>query len=83
MIDALVLAGHLVAGAGQDPTRIDVYDARGRRDGYIVIDRDRLDVFDARSRRRGYGRIRSNGSVDLFAPDGSRSHRLTPPRRGR
>jgi hypothetical protein len=83
MIEGLVLAGHLVAGAGQGPTRIDVYDARGRRDGYIVIDRDRVDVFDTQSRRRGYGTIRSDGGVDLFAPDGSRSRRLTPPRRGR
>jgi hypothetical protein len=66
---ALVLA--LVVASAAD--RLDVFDQEGRRPGYATIDpgAGRLDLFDRDSRRTGYGVQRSDGSWDLFRPDGS------------
>jgi hypothetical protein len=53
--------------------RLDVFDEEWRRADHGTIDQEagRLDLFDRDSRRTGYGVQRSDGSWDLFRPDGS------------
>jgi hypothetical protein len=66
----LVALGH----AGERD-HVNLYDAKGRRTGYAVVDREsgRVDVYDAQSNRTGYGTVdRSTGRVDLFDAGGRR-----------
>jgi hypothetical protein len=65
--------GGVLAGAGET-TRIDLFDAKGRRTGYAVVDRDtgRVDFYDTMSRRTGYGRVDRSGKVERFGLDGRR-----------
>jgi hypothetical protein len=74
-----LLMGPAVAGA-QDQTRVDLYDASGRREGYAIIDHEasRVDLYDRSSRRTGYGRIEPDGRVDLFDQRGARRGHLQP-----
>ena len=57
--------------AAQDRTRVDLYDAKSRREGYAIIDREsgRVDAFDKNSKRTGYGKIAPDGKLDLYRPD--------------
>jgi hypothetical protein len=71
---ALFIAFSLVTAADQ----LDVFDQEGRRQGYVVQQADRLDIFDRDSRRTSYGIQRSDGSWDLFRPDGSRLGVIQP-----
>jgi hypothetical protein len=77
------LAIALLAVAGpafaQDKSRIDLYEADGRRAGSAIIDErtGRIDTFDRDSRRTGYGVIRPDGRVDRYRTDGSRDGRAT------
>ena len=68
-----IILGVVLAHAGE-PTRVDLFDAQGRRAGYAVVDRDtgRVDFYDARSRRTGYGRVDETGKVERFGIDGKR-----------
>ena len=49
--------GEIVATQASAPVRIDTFDKRSNRTGYIVIDPRTgwLDQYDARSNRTGYG----------------------------
>lgn len=56
--------------------RIDTFDQRSRRTGYILIDRrtERVDQFDTRGRRLGHGYIAPAPGRDVLGPrDGERS----------
>lgn len=82
----VLLAGLLLAPAAvaQDRTRVDLYDARSRRQGYVIMDESsgRLDVYDTHSRRLGYGRIAPDGRLERFDRDGRREGAaIVPPRR--
>jgi hypothetical protein len=73
---ALVLAFAMAMAAD----RLDVFDSEGSRAGHATIDQGagRLDLFDRDSRRTGYGIKQSDGSWDLFRPDGSRLGVIQP-----
>lgn len=68
-----IILGVVLARAGE-PTRVDLFDAQGRRTGYAVVDRDtgRVDFYDTMSRRTGYGRVDGVGKVERFGLDGKR-----------
>lgn len=68
-----IILGVVLARAGE-AMRIDLFDAKGRRAGYAVVDRDtgRVDFFDTMSRRTGYGRVDRSGKVERFGLDGRR-----------
>lgn len=68
-----IIVGVVLARAGE-ATRIDLFDAHGRRTGYAVVDRDtgRVDFYDTMSRRTGYGRVDRPGKVERFGLDGRR-----------
>ena len=68
-----IILGAVPARAGE-PTRVDFFDAQGRRTGYAVVDRDtvRVDFYDTMSRRTGYGRVDGAGKVERFGVDGKR-----------
>jgi hypothetical protein len=53
--------------------RLDVFGQEGRRAGHVTAEQraGRLDLFNHDSRRTGYGFQRSDGSWDLFRPNGS------------
>jgi hypothetical protein len=64
----------VVLGYAGEATRVDLFDAKGRRTGYAVMDRDtgRVDFYDTMSRRTGYGRVDGAGKVERFGLDGKR-----------
>jgi len=70
----------VLARAGE-ATRIDLFDAKGRRTGYAVVDRDtgRVDFYDTMSRRTGYGRVDGTGKVERFGLDGKREGEAAVP----
>jgi len=57
---------------GQDRTRVDLYDATGRRTGYAIVQDGRVDVYDAQSRRTGWGTVSPSGGVTVYGRDGRR-----------
>jgi hypothetical protein len=77
LVVAALLVGiilEVVLGHAGEATRIDLFDAKGRRTGYAVVDRDtgRVDFYDTMSRRTGYGRVDGVGKVERFGLDGKR-----------
>jgi len=72
--------GGVPARAGE-ATRIDLFDAKGRRTGHAVVDRDtgRVDFYDTMSRRTGYGRVDEAGKVERFGLDGKRQEETAVP----
>ena len=68
-----ILLGVVLARAGEQ-TRVDLFDAQGRRTGYAVVDQGtgRVDFYDTTSRRTGYGRVDGVGKVERFGLDGKR-----------
>lgn len=81
-----LLAGVPAGGAGERE-RVDLHDARGRRTGYAIVDREsgRVDFYDVSSRRTGWGRLDpATGRVERFGLDGRRQDPTAvpvPPRR--
>jgi hypothetical protein len=75
-----IILGVVLAHAGE-PTRVDLFDAQGRRTGYAVVDRDtgRVDFYDTTSRRTGYGRVDGAGKVERFGLDGKRQEETAIP----
>lgn len=75
-----ITLGVVLARAGET-TRIDLFDAKGRRTGYAVVDRDtgRVDFYDTMSRRTGYGRVDGAGKVERFGLDGKREAETAVP----
>ena len=75
-----VFLGVLLAHAGER-TRVDLFDAQGRRTGHAVVDRDtgRVDFYDTMSRRTGYGRADQTGKVERFGLDGRRAGQTAVP----
>jgi hypothetical protein len=75
-----IILGVVLARAGE-PARVDLFDARGRRTGYAVVDRGtgRVDFYDTMSRRTGYGRIDGVGKVERFGLDGKRQGETAVP----
>lgn len=61
--------------------RVDLFDLKGQRTGYAIVDREqgRVDLYDARSRRTGWGRITPAGRIELFGLDGKREGQATLP----
>jgi len=64
--------------------RIDTFDAKSNRTGYIVVNPNtgRIDQFDKNSNRLGYGQINGSGSnqrIDTFTPNGTRTGSGTLP----
>ncbi|MEK6710088.1 MAG: hypothetical protein AABZ64_05875 [Nitrospinota bacterium] len=62
----LVLA--LASPALAQERRVDVYDAKSRRTGHLVVEPEagRVDFYDQKSRRTGYGRVDGEGRLELF-----------------
>jgi hypothetical protein len=56
----------------QQDTRIDLYNQKSEREGYLIYRNGRIDQFDSRGNRQGYGTIDQNGRVDLFDRRGNR-----------
>jgi hypothetical protein len=76
----LLLGGQLVIAAD----RIDLFDMRSNRTGYIIVDpkAKRFDTYDTKSNRTGWGTItRESGDVQVYDKDGNRvgSGRLPAP----
>lgn len=71
LVLAIVVAGPMTALAGE---RVDLFDTKGRRTGYAIVDREagRVDFYDAQSRRTGWGRLHESGKVERFDPRGRR-----------
>lgn len=67
----LLLGGQLVIAAD----RIDLFDAKSNRTGYIIIDpkTKRFDTYDTKSHRTGWGTItQGSGAVQVYDKDGNR-----------
>lgn len=67
----LLLGGQLVLAAD----RIDLFDTKSNRTGYIIIDpkSGRFDTYDTQSKRTGWGTItRESGTVQVYDKDGNR-----------
>jgi hypothetical protein len=67
----LLLGGQLVIAAD----RIDLFDTKSNRAGYIIVDPKtrRFDTYDTKSRRTGWGTItQDSGTVDAYDRDGNR-----------
>jgi len=72
LLVGLVL-GVLLAHASE-PTRVDLFNAQGRRTGYAVVDREtgRVDFYDPMSRHTGWGQVDATGRTERFGLDGKR-----------
>jgi hypothetical protein len=67
----LLLGGQLVIAAD----RIDLFDTRSNRTGYIIVDpkTKRFDTYDTKSKRTGWGTItRESGDIQVYDKDGNR-----------
>jgi hypothetical protein len=75
-----IILGAVLAHGGET-TRVDLFDTRGQRTGYAVVDRDtgRVDFYDATSRHTGYGRVDGTGKVERFGLDGKRQDETAVP----
>jgi hypothetical protein len=75
----IILGG--AAGGAEERARIDLFDAKGRRTGYAIMDREtgRIDFYDPNSRRTGYGRVDGTGKVERFGVDGRRQRETAVP----
>jgi hypothetical protein len=90
MLAGLVLVAVLIfaipaLAQEQDRTRVDLYDAQGRRTGYAIVDREsgRVDFYDPSSRRTGYGKVDDTGRVERFDLKGRREPATVLPPAGR
>jgi hypothetical protein len=61
--------------------RVDLFDRRGNRAGYAIVDQKtgRVDFFDRYSNRAGYGRIDARGNVERFDLKGRRQDETVLP----
>ena len=68
------------ARAGEQ-TRVDLFDAQGRRTGHALVDKGtgRIDFYDTMSRRTGYGRVDGAGRAERFGLDGKRQGNTAVP----
>src|SRR5262245_47197812 len=78
MINALALGLTCFLVAQSQEIRIDTFDTRSNRTGYIVVNPNtgRLDQFDTRGNRQGYGTTTTTPygtRIDTFTPDGART----------
>jgi hypothetical protein len=67
----LLLGGQFVIAAD----RIDLFDTKSNRTGYIIVDpkTKRFDTYDTRSNRTGWGTItKESGAVQVYDKDGNR-----------
>lgn len=66
-VAALALALH--AGSALAGERVDLFDQKGRRTGYAIVDREGgcVDYFDAQSRRLGWGQLSPSGKAEQFS----------------
>jgi hypothetical protein len=67
----LLLGGQLVIAAD----RIDLFDTKANRTGYIIIDpkTKRFDTYDTKSHRTGWGTItKDSGTVQVYDKEGNR-----------
>ena len=82
LLGLLVLAPPALA---QDRARVELYDAKSRRQGYVIVDErsGRVDIYDNHSRRLGYGRVMPDGRIERFDRHGQREGTavVSPPRR--
>lgn len=68
-------ASFAVAGSGEQRTiRVDLYDLRSNRIGYVIVDQKtgRVDAYDTRSNRTSYGVIRQGSMLDVYDSSGRR-----------
>lgn len=68
---AVILGGSVAVLAGE---RVDLFESKGRRTGYAIVDREagRVDFYDAQSQRRGWGKLHESGKVERFDLEGRR-----------
>ena len=65
----------LAQAAVAQETRIDTFDKKSNRTGYIIVDpkTKRFDTYDTKSKRTGWGTItRESGDVQVYDKDGNR-----------
>jgi hypothetical protein len=72
---ALLLLACGLATSAQAQTRIDLFDKRSNRTGYILVDpkSGRIDTYDPKSNRTGSGYITPSGRVDLYDTKSNRT----------
>jgi hypothetical protein len=70
-VSALTFA---LIGSALAADRVDLFDTKGRRTGYAIVDQEsgRVDLYDVKSRRTGWGRLTPAGKIELFGLDGQR-----------
>lgn len=66
---AALLGAAAWAVAGE---RVDLFDDKGQRTGYAIVDRKSglVDYYDAYSKRTGWARVDDYGNVERFGLDG-------------
>lgn len=71
LIGAALLGAPVWAVAGE---RVDLFDGKGQRTGYAIVDHKsgRVDFYDTFSKRTGWGRADDYGRVERFGLDGRR-----------
>jgi hypothetical protein len=78
----IVVAGTvLLSPPASADERVDLFDRRGNRTGYAIVDQrtGRVDFFDRYSNRAGYGRIDARGNVERFDLKGRRQDETVLP----
>lgn len=83
MVRLIVILAVIPAGPAGVPVaeRVDLFDTKGRRTGYAIVDRKagRVDFYDARSRRTGWGKLDESGKVERFDLKGRRQGETAVP----
>jgi len=82
LLGLVVVAGTvLLSPPASADERVDLFDRRGNRTGYAIVDpkTGRVDFFDRRSNRVGYGRIDTRGNVERFDLKGRRQDETALP----
>ena len=85
MKHALALLGLVLLAQTQPDVRIDTYNNRSNRTGYIIVNPNtgRIDQFDSRNNRLGYGTVTTPSTggtrIDTFTNNGTRTGSGTLP----
>lgn len=72
---ALLFLAFGLATSAPAQTRVDTYDTKSNRTGYLLVDpkTGRIDTFDTKSNRTGYGQVTPSGRVDFYDTKSNRT----------
>ena len=72
---SLVIAGQAHAGDRPTKERVDLFDKKSNRQGYVIIDNStgRIDIYDRKSNRTGYGLTRDHRTWSTYSTDSKRT----------